>query len=164
MQDEELSFGEKLLNNVIVAIVMIILITVSLAGLMKVNGTFDRIEAVRQEKADYQNSLVLEENKKREKVQAEQDKLVKELVEDVSHELESQLIINPQILTGERNIILGDSGVSSDGDKVYKKFESNMENFVATKKSEYETKNTNWLLNDTKIILNILDGEYSLTT
>lgn len=164
MQDEESSFGDKLLYNGIVTIMTIILFSAPLAALMKATGTFDRIEAVRQEKIDYQNSLELEENKKLEKVQAEQDKLIKELVEDVSHELESQLIISPQILAIDRNIILGDIGVSSDGDKVYQKFESNMENFVATKKSEYETKNTNWLLNDTKIILNILDGEYSLTT
>lgn len=160
MQDEEMSFGAKLLGGVIFAILMIILITVSLAVLMKANGTFDRIEAVRQEKIDYQNSLELEENKKKEKAQAKQDKLVKELVEDVSLELESQLIINPQILTGERNIIFGDGEVSSHEDKAYQKFESTMEAFVATEKS----KNGQELLKNTQITLNVLDGEYSLTT
>lgn len=140
-------------------IAMILLAIVPMLIMMYFAGTFGRINDIRQQKIDQENALSLEENKKLEKVQAEQNKLIDGFLKDVSSELESQLILTPQILAGERHIVFGDGELSSQGDKTYQKFESNMEIFVSTAKA----KNAQGLLNDTRITLNILDGEYSIT-
>lgn len=133
-------------------------------------GTFDRIEAVRQEGIERRNAPEAEEKAKLDKIQAkaeerlakiqaEQDKIVAGFVKEVSSELETQLILQPQILAGNWSIILGDEELLSQESETNRKFESTMETFVATAKA----KNAQGLLNDTRITLNILDGEYSIT-